>query len=237
MDIARQLWKDGDPIEEVVDRATARFIARRESSSRRSAMTTTSSTTASRSPTSSSGRCSRSPARGSSRSCRRASRTSTAWRGGRRGNARPRSPCPRSRRGRRRAAIKVAGRLHGTLPPLARARSRPRRQHAGAAPDETGRRTGRGTTTPLRTSNWMTGTSWSSARTEARTCRPPGGGTCSRPLRHDHAREALGGRHGPRCDGSRARMAVAHDHRDQSRLCPLRKEDEQADPAPRLLPR
>jgi len=26
MDIARQLWKDGDPIEEVVDRATARFV-------------------------------------------------------------------------------------------------------------------------------------------------------------------------------------------------------------------
>jgi len=26
MDIARQLWKDGDPIEEVVDRATARFL-------------------------------------------------------------------------------------------------------------------------------------------------------------------------------------------------------------------
>jgi glutathione S-transferase len=26
MDIARQLWKDGEPIEEVVDRATARFV-------------------------------------------------------------------------------------------------------------------------------------------------------------------------------------------------------------------
>ena len=66
MDIARQLWKDGDPIEEVVDRAKARFVKATDVVARALEGTaTTSSTTASRWPTSSSARCSRSPVPGS----------------------------------------------------------------------------------------------------------------------------------------------------------------------------
>ena len=74
MDIARQVWSDGEPDAGIIERATARFVAASRRRSRmRSATTTTSSATRSPSPTSSSARCSASPAPASSPSSPRAS--------------------------------------------------------------------------------------------------------------------------------------------------------------------
>ena len=153
MDIARQLWKDGDPIEEVVDRATARFVKAadvveqalgdRRLPRRRHA---------SRSPTSSSARCSRSPARAADGAAGGRARLRRPARG---------APGPATR-GRGRPA-RVGGdarsahgdQARGPPPPGSSTGSRAAASSA-ASPNmpvllltTTGRRTGRRTTTPL----------------------------------------------------------------------------------------
>ena len=121
---------------------------------------------------------------------------------------------------RRREALRDQGRESRPSPsrrrpPQWRACPRPCRGHAGAAPDDD--RSPRWVARRRRRSRTSNGGRHRGRRLERRrghparlVAEPP-----RPPLRHDHAREALGGRHGPRCDGSRARMPVAHDHRDR----------------------